>query len=98
MATVAEITGAVKRLPKKDLARFRKWFVEYDAAAWDGQFEADVVAGRLDALASEALRQHRAEVSFPRLAARVSQSGVVGQAFACRLISPRLKSPESPGQ
>jgi len=25
-----EITGAVKRLPKKDLTRFRKWFVEYD--------------------------------------------------------------------
>ena len=32
MTTVAEITGAVKRLPKKDLARFRKWFVGYDAA------------------------------------------------------------------
>jgi hypothetical protein len=33
MTTVAEITGAVKRLPKKDLARFREWFVDYDAAA-----------------------------------------------------------------
>jgi len=32
MTTVADITGAVKRLPKKDLARFRKWFAEYDAA------------------------------------------------------------------
>ena len=29
MTTVAEITGAVKRLPKKELARFRKWFAEY---------------------------------------------------------------------
>jgi hypothetical protein len=60
MTTVAEITGAVKRLPKKDLARFRKWFVGYDAAAWDRQLEADVTAGRLDALASEALREHKA--------------------------------------
>jgi hypothetical protein len=60
MTTVAEITGAVKRLPKKDLARFRKWFVEYDAAVWDKQLEADVAAGRLDALASEALREHKA--------------------------------------
>jgi len=60
MTTVAEITGAVKRLPKKDLARFRKWFVEYDAAAWDKQLEADVAAGRLDALANEALREHKA--------------------------------------
>lgn len=32
MSTVEEIRGAVKRLPKKELARFRKWFAEYDAA------------------------------------------------------------------
>jgi uncharacterized protein YfaT (DUF1175 family) len=60
MTTVAEIAGAVKRLPKKDLARFRKWFVECDAAQWDLQLEQDVIAGRLDALAREALRDHRA--------------------------------------
>ena len=60
MTTVAEITGAVKRLPKKDLARFRKWFVEYDAAAWDKQLESDVAAGNLDAIAREALREHKA--------------------------------------
>ena len=56
MTTVTEITGAVRRLPKKELARFRKWFAEYDAAAWDRQLEQDVAAGRLDALAREALR------------------------------------------
>ena len=33
MTTVAEIADGVKRLPKNDLARFRKWFLEYDAAA-----------------------------------------------------------------
>jgi len=60
MTTVAEIAGAVKRLPKKDLARFRRWFAEYDAAAWDRQLEADVAAGKLDALANEALREHKA--------------------------------------
>jgi len=60
MTTVAEITGAVKRLPKKDLARFRKWFVEYDATAWDKQLESDVAAGKLDAFAREALREHKA--------------------------------------
>ena len=60
MTTVAEITGAVKRLPKKDLARFRKWFAEYDAAEWDGQLETDLGAGRLDALIQEAQRDHRA--------------------------------------
>jgi hypothetical protein len=48
-------------LPKRDLARFRKWFAEYDAAAWDLQFERDVAAGRLDALAREALKDLRAD-------------------------------------
>ena len=56
MTTVAQITGAVRRLPKRELARFRKWFAEFDAAAWDREFEEDVAAGRLDALAREALR------------------------------------------
>ncbi len=59
MTSVAQITGAVKRLPKKDLARFRKWFADYDAAIWDRQLEADAASGKLDALAQEARREHR---------------------------------------
>ena len=47
-------------MPKRELAKFRKWFAEFDAAAWDQEFEADVAAGRLDALAREALRDDRA--------------------------------------
>jgi hypothetical protein len=42
------------------LARFRKWFAEYDAAVWDRQFAQDGAAGRLDELAREALHDHRA--------------------------------------
>jgi hypothetical protein len=60
MTTLAEISTAVRRLPKRDLARFRKWFVEYDAAAWDRQFKQDVADGRLDTLAREALKDLRA--------------------------------------
>ena len=60
MTTVAEISGAVRRLPKKDLAKFRKWFADYDAVTWDRQLEQDVAAGRHDALAQEALRDLRA--------------------------------------
>ncbi|MGB7217179.1 MAG: hypothetical protein WBD07_00085 [Vicinamibacterales bacterium] len=60
MTTVAQITGAVRRLPKRELAKFRKWFAEFDAAAWDREFEEDVAAGRLDALAREALLDDRA--------------------------------------
>ena len=59
MTTVAEISGAVRRLPRRDLERFRKWFAEYDAATWDAQLERDVAEGRLDALAREAQRAVR---------------------------------------
>lgn len=60
MTTVAEISGAVQRLPKRELARFRKWFAEYDAAQWDGEIERDVAAGRLDRLLAEARRELKA--------------------------------------
>jgi hypothetical protein len=56
MNTVQEIESAVTKLSREELAAFRDWFQEFDADAWDKQFEADVAAGRLDALAEEALR------------------------------------------
>jgi hypothetical protein len=56
---VAEISGAVRRLPKRELAKFRKWFAEFDAAAWDREFDEDVASGRLEALAREAMRDDR---------------------------------------
>jgi hypothetical protein len=43
-----------------ELAEFRKWYAEFDAQAWDRQFEADVKAGKLAAL-GEAARQARRE-------------------------------------
>lgn len=60
MTTVAEISGAVKRLPKKELTKFRKWFAEYDAALWDREFAADVAEGRLDTIARDVLKAHKA--------------------------------------
>lgn len=55
MSTATEIEQAVRQLPPAELAAFRAWFVEYDAATWDEQIERDIAAGRLDALADEAL-------------------------------------------
>ena len=55
MSTVSEIEQAVRQLSERDLAAFRAWFAEYDAQLWDEQFERDVAAGKLDALANEAL-------------------------------------------
>ena len=60
MSTVYEIKAAVRRLSPQERSTFRDWFSEFDAAAWDKQFEADVAAGNLDALADEAIRDLRA--------------------------------------
>jgi hypothetical protein len=60
MTSVAEITAAVRRLSRPELARFRAWFINYDAAKWDHQLEADVAAGRLDAKIRKAQRDHSA--------------------------------------
>ncbi len=55
MSTIDEIERAVTALSPEELTRFREWFFEFDAAAWDRQFAEDVAAGRLNALADEAL-------------------------------------------
>ena len=59
MSTVAEIENAIRKLSRQDLLALRDWFSEFDAAAWDRQFEEDVAAGHLDALAEEAIQDFR---------------------------------------
>ena len=59
MSSVKEIEAAIRALSADDLAALRAWFQEYDAAQWDEQIERDVAAGRLDALAEEALEDLR---------------------------------------
>ncbi|MBL7077301.1 MAG: hypothetical protein ISS31_07505 [Kiritimatiellae bacterium] len=60
MTTVQEIEESVAHLAEPDLGRFRSWFEEFDAKAWDKQFEHDVKSGKLDSLADEALRDSTA--------------------------------------
>ena len=59
MDTIQELKTAVSKLSREELSAFRTWFAEFDAEAWDRQFEQDVAAGRLDALAEEALQDLR---------------------------------------
>ena len=59
MNTVQELEKSVRQLSSEELAAFRAWFAEFDADAWDRQFEADVSAGRLDWLVEEAKRDLR---------------------------------------
>ena len=60
MSSVREIEEAVLTLSAEELAAFRDWFAEFDADAWDRQIEGDVTAGRLDALADEAIEDLKA--------------------------------------
>jgi len=59
MSTAEEIESAVSGLPPAELSRFRTWFEQFDADAWDRQWEEDVKAGRLDRLADQAIRDFR---------------------------------------
>ena len=59
MTSLQEVEEAIRRLPSDELAAFRVWFAEFDAAVWDRELEQDVRSGRLDALAEEALRDLR---------------------------------------
>ena len=58
MTTIHAIEKGIQQLPPHDLAEFRRWFIQFDEAAWDAQIEADAGAGKLDALAAEALAEY----------------------------------------
>ena len=58
MGKVEKIEQQVQALSPEELAQFRAWFLEFDWAIWDRQIERDVRAGRLDALAEQALHDH----------------------------------------
>lgn len=59
MVRLADIEKAIRELTPEQLARFREWFAEFDAQLWDRDLENDTASGRLDALADEAINDHR---------------------------------------
>lgn len=65
MTTVTEIEAAIAKLPPKELAELVAWIQEHHAEAWDRQIEADLEAGRLDALLSEVEEEYQAGLSRP---------------------------------
>ena len=54
-----DIEKAVAKLAPDELARFRAWFAEFDAARFDAKIERDAKSGKLDRLAGDALRELR---------------------------------------
>lgn len=65
MTNVEKLEREVAALSAGELAEFRRWYAEFDAATWDRRVEADARAGALDRLADEALAEHRAGRSRP---------------------------------
>ena len=59
-STLETAERAVTQLSNEELVKFREWFAEYDGELWDAQIESDAAAGKLDALAREALTKYRA--------------------------------------
>lgn len=57
--TIEDIEKAVAKLPPKELARFRAWFEEFEAARFDRKIERDATSGKLDRLADEAVADYR---------------------------------------
>ena len=59
MSTVEQIEAAISELSRADLELLRAWFEEFDAEMWDLQFEQDASAGKLDAVAEQAIGDFR---------------------------------------
>jgi len=60
MTKVEKLENEVKQLSPDQLAAFRDWFRKYDSDEWDREIERDVLAGRLDKFAEEAIAAHKA--------------------------------------
>jgi uncharacterized coiled-coil protein SlyX len=56
VSRLEELEGKIRVLSPHELHELRAWLAEYDAEVWDRQFQADALAGRLDAIADQALQ------------------------------------------
>ena len=55
MTTIAELQEAILGLSEAEYAELRRWLLDQDWERWEREFDEDVRAGKLDALAAEAL-------------------------------------------
>ena len=58
MSRVDEITAQLGSFSPAELRELQAWLDAHEEQIWDRQFEADVAAGKWDALAEKALRDH----------------------------------------
>jgi hypothetical protein len=65
VSRVQQIADQLRTFSGAELRELRAWLDAYADQIWDEEFEAEVAAGRWDALAGKALRDHREGSSSP---------------------------------
>ena len=65
MSKLETLEREIKQLSATELAQVRAWLDELEADAWDAQIEADSLAGRLDHLIVNALKEEAAGRTTP---------------------------------
>ena len=63
MNRVQRLEQEITELTRGELTELRRWFQAYDAAEWDKQIEADILAGKLQKLAEKAIADHEAGIT-----------------------------------
>ena len=57
---VEQIEKAILNLSEQDFSKLRNWLLDLDYQQWDKQLEQDIIKGKLDDIASEALAEFEA--------------------------------------
>jgi len=58
MSIVENIEDKIRNLSPDELARFRKWFLQFDSKQWDEEIEQDAKVGNLDKIAEQAIQSY----------------------------------------
>jgi hypothetical protein len=65
MSRVQEIVEQLRSFSDAELQELRAWLDKHEDRIWEARFEAEVAAGKWDALAEKALQDHREGKSTP---------------------------------
>lgn len=60
MSTLEQIEAAILTLPSNEFEQLKKWLLDLDYDRWDKQLEQDIAAGKIEALANEAVKDFEA--------------------------------------
>ncbi len=63
--SVTEIKSAIEQLSPRDLDELVRWIDDHHWRKWDREIEADLEAGRLDAILAEVNEEYQAGKATP---------------------------------